>query len=152
MPAVQTDYGDSLRPGLNGQIANSELTNTITRIASGNIGFGVVAVRGVSGDQSARLPSGAGQKQLGLTVKDTTLSHDVPDRYELGDNMTIMTRGLMWVVTATDVTPGDIVTFNTTTGAVGDTAVGAGFELLTGAEWETTALAGGLALVRLGRP
>lgn len=118
--AIQTDYNTSQRAGTPGMLRSMADSNVISRVVkSGDtIGFGLaVSQHSVAGQ--AKLASAP---LLGLSVKDSTLNHSTPDRYEAGDTIAIMTEGEMYVTASESVNPGDVVKFNASTGTLGKTS------------------------------
>lgn len=83
--------------------------------AAGNIGFGCVC--GVNA--SNQVVAGAGTRIAGIALH----SHTIRDQYTQYDEVSVMTRGLVWapVVDGGAVTDGGPVQFDST-GAVGDAA------------------------------
>lgn len=123
-PAVQSTYTDEIRPGFVGMIANSELANKISRVLeSASLAFGIPVARGVN-DNGCRTMATT-RVLLGITVADRTLLHDTADRYEIGDNVAIMTQGSIWVMAGAAITPASLVAWNPATGRW--VAAGTGF-------------------------
>lgn len=140
MPTVQNTYSETFRKGFPGMIANSELANKISRVLeSATLAFGVPVARGVA-DEGCILMATT-KILLGISVRDVTLLHATPDRYELGDNVAIMTQGSMWVVAGAALTPASLVAWDPATGKY--RAAGTGFIPIVNARYDTTAAADG---------
>lgn len=144
MPAVQTVYGTTHAAAFAGMVANSETFNSITRVCEtvAGIGFGVPAVRGTADNQCA--VAAAASLPYGVTIADPSQPGDLYARYA---NVAILTQGVIWVVTGENVTDGAPVYYVPATG-VWVTTAGANI-LLPDAVWDTTALLGALAKIRI---
>lgn len=247
MPAVQSTYPATQPIGIQGMIVNMEISNRISRIASGNIGFGLPVVRvgakncilasletleaaapvaqagntgngtfaatptisagakegtyrveitaaatnagtfvvedpegnlvgvgtvGVAFSQGgvaftlqdgatdfavndgftfAVAPSGATADLdiLGIAIRNPTLVHDTPDRYEQYDGVDILDYGVIWVTAGATVAAGDPVYW--IVGATGKytNVAGAGNLLIPWAQFDSAAVDTGLVKVRL---
>lgn len=111
MPAVQTTYFGALTPALLGMVATMEEANIYTRVSAvplpNTIGFGVPVARGTTDTSVVRIGDAGSGRFLGITILDpTTRPQIVPDKYQLGDTVPIMTLGVVWVVANASVTPG----------------------------------------------
>jgi hypothetical protein len=95
MPAVQTAYGTILAPAVAGMVANMETANSITRVlqTAAGMNFGVPAMRGTV-DGTCKV-SAAASSFLGVAILDPTKDGD---KYAQYDNVSILTRGVIWVV------------------------------------------------------
>jgi hypothetical protein len=110
------------------------------------VGFGVVVRQGTA-DRGARL--GGSGDVLGITMANPTQNVSVfTDKYAGGDNMPVMIRGDLWVITEAAVVAGEALYYNTSTGVLGHS----GGTAILGGRWMTSASAGQLAVVRLGSP
>lgn len=144
MSTVQSTYGDNIAAGYKGALVNLEPKVIISRTVedSGGIDFGLAVMQGtedkgcVVGDASAF---------LGVTVRDQSVEPSAPDTFEYQSNARIITKGVIWVENSGGVSAGDPVV------ALADGALGTGSSpLVEGARWDTTALTGELAQLRLG--
>lgn len=140
---VQSTYGGNISPAVAGMWANMTNWDADTRIAEGNIGFGLACGQGTA-DRGAVL-GGALALFVGVSVKDITLVHDTADRYETNDNMAVGNEGDIWVQTSVAVTPADPVHYSSTTGIF---AISGGEGPIVGARWMESSAAG-LGLLRL---
>ncbi len=148
MPAYQTTYAGTLAPGVEGMPANMELRNTISRTieTAGGIGFGKPAFQGAT-DQGIAATGSVfrGVTELDHNVRPTAAQTDA---YPQGDTVSVMTRGVIWVVVAGNVTPGAPAFVTPSQGfsasSSGNTAIPATFD--------NTASNGGLARLRLAVP
>lgn len=123
-PSVQTAYAETFRKGFPGMIANSEVANKISRVLqTATLAFGQPVARGTLDDTCILMATT--KILLGISVRDITLLHATPDRYEVGDNVAIMTQGSMWVTAGATITPASLVAWDPATGKW--VAAGTGF-------------------------
>lgn len=140
--SIQTVYGDTIAVGFAGGLANEEPRVLISRTVedSGGIDFGLAVMQGVN-DKGCIVSTGA---FLGVTVREQSVTPEVPNGFAYQESARIMTKGVIWVVAAQDVVAGDIV-HGRANGAIGKS----GGTLKAGARWDTTAVTGELAQLRL---
>ena len=117
MPAVQTTYFGALTPALLGMVATMEEANILTRVSTvplpNTIGFGVPVARGTTDTSVVRIGDAGAGRFLGITILDpTTRPQIVPDKYQLGDTVPIMTLGVVWVAANASVTPGQLAYYD----------------------------------------
>ncbi|RLB93612.1 MAG: hypothetical protein DRH26_03490 [Deltaproteobacteria bacterium] len=159
---VQTSYTAEQVAAFEGQRANLGLTNITSKAAqAGDIPFGRAVVRGTA-DNQAKLPTAGSQGFLGITEMTTAWSENASDLhlYEQYREMNIIDFGLIWVYTEQSVVPGNAVYFRHTAdtapldilGRFRKDTSGGDAELITGASFESTTAAGGIALVNLNTP
>jgi hypothetical protein len=143
--AVQTTYGRTLTKALAGQPADEHrfTADTLQVNKAAGIGFGLVVSYNGTNNRDVGL---GGTDPIGISVRSTTLRPSDEDTYQDNADIVVLTKGDIWVTTEDNVAAGDLVEYNITTGQLGSDG---GTELL-GARWMTTALAGAIALVRLG--
>ena len=104
MAVLQSSYDTGIRAALRGLIANMETQNTVTRLCEDDaIGFGKACFQGTADNEVTATP---GTKFRGISVIDKTLAHTTPDQYEAGDNIGILTDGVIWVEAGETVTAG----------------------------------------------
>jgi hypothetical protein len=145
---VQSTYIRYLTPAQNGMLASEVNWAADTRIVetSAGIGFGLAVSQGTA-DNGCIL---GGTAFVGITRADPTLAQaaglTTVDKYARYDNAGILTMGDLWVVVEFNVSAGDAVYYNATTGQLGLS----GGTIIEDARWMTTASAGSLAVVRLG--
>lgn len=145
MPTVQSTYSEDFRKGFPGMIANSELANKISRVLEdATLAFGIPVARGASSDFGCRIMATT-RVLLGISVRDVSLLHATPDRYEVDDNVAIMTQGSMWVTAGATITPASLVAWDPAAGTW--KAAGTGFIPLVNARYDTSATAGQLVLL-----
>ena len=131
---VQTTYRPQLSYGYAGMIADeveSSVQSFVCETVAG-IPFGVAVSQG-SRDKGCAL---GGTHFLGLSQRDVTLSlspidpqaaygtQGTVDLYSQYTNVSVMSRGHMWVVAGADVVANDPVYFNSTTGQLTNSASG----------------------------
>lgn len=159
---VQTAYEAEHEAAYEGQRANLGLINIISKVAqAGDVPFGRAVVRGTA-DNQAKLPTAASQGFLGITEKTSAWAENASDLhlYAQYREMNIINFGELWVYTEQAVVPGDSVYFRHTAdtapldivGRFRKDASGADAELITGASFETTTAAGGIAKINLNTP
>lgn len=146
MPAVQTVYGGNIAPGFEGMPANMELRNTISRTieTSGGIGFGKPAYQGATEQGIAT----TGSVLRGVTEVDHNVRPTAAqtDGYPQGDTVSVMTRGVIWVVVSGAVTAG-APAYLTSAGVWSATA--SGNTAVPNAMFDSPAANGGLARLRI---
>lgn len=127
--------------GYAGMIAEGQVVRDIKSkaVTTAVVAFGLAVGAGAV-DGSVRL-GGTGFE--GITVADKSRT---ADSYAVGEVAGVMRQGTIWVVASTNVVPGDPVTFTAATGVIGAGLLAT----ITGAKFETTALAGALVRVYLG--
>ena len=112
--------------------------------------FGIVVGRGTNADKQVVI-GGALTVFLGLTVRSLERENvnNGTVKYSEKETAGIMRRGYIYAVCPAGCVPGDVVKYTTATGIVDAGAAGAGEALVPGATWESTAVAGALAIVRI---
>ena len=146
MAIVQSTYSENIAIASPGMPADADYSaaTKICETAAG-IAFGVAVQRGTS-DNEALVGAAAATEFVGVTIRDITQS---ADKYSQHENMGVMQRGRIWVTVGGDVSAGENVTFDASTGVLSSaTASGSQFAI-TGAVWETSASSGGLAKLYL---
>ena len=145
-PPVQTTYTQYINVGQNGMIASATGWDIDTRIAEAvttgatGIPFGIVVSQSTLTDRGAVIGLLSGGVPVGITAADPTLPNVVPgftDLYNEGDNMAVLIRGDIWVITGDNVVAGAEVYFNSATGQLGASGI-ANSTALLGARWMTS--------------
>lgn len=140
MPAHQTAYTASPVVGYAGMIADATNNTVLSkRITNGAVGFGLAVSRSAI-DGASRL---GGTIYDGITVADKA---DVEASYAIDDIAGVMTKGTIWVIASTAVTPADPPTFTLATGVIGAGLVTA----IPNARFLGTAAISGLVQLYLG--
>jgi len=146
MPAVT--YAATLRPGVEGAMANEEPVDLISRTVedAAGIGFGKAVVQGIN-DNGCKI-AGATGKVLGITVRERSVRVSAlsGNGFAQYDTARIMNQGVIWVKVGSAVVAGNAVAWTSATGLWGAT----GDIVITDARFETSAGANGIAQVRLG--
>jgi hypothetical protein len=147
--SAQTTYTKTHAAAYEGLIADLEPKEVVSKVAEGSdIGFGLVVSRGTS-DNEATLggsaPVGVSVRSLDREGAVTTGAID----YDQYSTMAVMRSGYCWVTVADTGSPGAVLNYNTTTGAIGVGVPGAGEAVLPGTLESTVASGGDLGLVRL---
>lgn len=142
--AVQTDYNATLAPAVAGAQATMVPATIISRnVEDAAIGFGVAVEQG---DADKGATAFAGGSFVGITMLDRSAAGE-NDTFRVGDSARVMTKGDIWVNASKAVDAGDPV-YLTDAGAFTDVATDN--TAITGARWDTSTTAAGLAVVRLG--
>lgn len=154
MPSVQSSYSQTMRPAVEGMIANTEPTKLISRNVEtvAGIGFGKVVQQGADADgciSDLNTSAMTAQTYLGITVRERSVRPETPNLFARYESARIMREGVIWVLAGAAVSPSDIVTVTLATGVIGKTAVGAGVVAIPNARWESTTSGAGLAKLRL---
>ncbi len=151
--ALQTSITQFQKPGARGLIAKAEARNLISRtLAQGaaNLLFGVPVYRGATDDLCHTLA--ATGDFLGLSRRSGLVDPaSAGDQYVAGDEVPIMTQGVMWVETADAVVAGVPANYDTVTKLFTDAAVAGNVIAVPGVEFDTGTTAAGLAIVRVNR-
>ena len=153
---IQTVYPGDMSAGFEGQIADINPSEIISKVAEGNINFGLAVVRGTS-DQQGILPSATGDEFIGVSAYTLAAYASADDESKIEDEKiaNLLRRGYIWVKTEQAVVPGNPVFFRHTTGT--GTVIGAfrkdadtaKADAIVGATFESTAAIGGIALIRI---
>jgi hypothetical protein len=129
---VQTAYPVKMRPGLEGMISDMSPSAVLTHVVetAAGITFGKACSWG-TGPKGAIL---GGPNFIGLSVRDITLvganvdpqssAQNPLDSYGYRTNISLMTRGHMWVLPQDIVLPGEAVYYDETIGKLGNAAGG----------------------------
>lgn len=149
--SAQTSYSINQPVAYAGLIyaqAPSDIISRSVETAAG-IGFGVAVSRGTDKDNQAVI---GGTDFLGITVR--SLDREADDaagaiEYAEKETAGILRNGYIWAVCPTGCVPGDSVNYVNATGVLDSGTAVAGETQLDGAQWDTTAAAGGLAVIRL---
>jgi len=150
--SAQTSYDRSIQRAVAGLIyalfPSSILSRAIETVAGA--GFGIAVSRGTDKDTQAAI---GGTDLLGITVRVLDMEGAANTgalKYSETDTAAIMNDGYIWAVCPTGCTPGDLVNYVAATGVLDSgAAAGAGERLINGAYWDSTAAAGGLAVLRI---
>ena len=155
MAVAQSTYPTSPAVGLPGQIANEELANIISKTVetAAGIDFGQPAARSATAanENNCRLMV-SGATFLGIAVLNRAVAADAtdPDNYAQYAQAALMTQGTIWVTAGGTVTPGDDVTWNTSTGRFSTTAADGTNLAIPGATFETNGGDGDPVIISLG--
>jgi len=116
---------------------------------AGGIAFGVAVTRGTDADK--QIVPAASADFLGITIRSLEKEGGTAGAIQWNAKETagVMRSGYIWAVCPTGCVPGDAVNYADGTGVLDSGAAGVGSTNLVGSAWETTAVAGELAVVRL---
>ena len=154
MPAVQSNYSESIPDQVAGMVANSQNADIDSCVVEGDdaIKFGYAVQQGTAWNQAKE--GMAANKFRGVSVKDPTRAPDDNDTYTKGKHMSVLRRGDIWVPVAKAVAIGDPVSAIGTGDDVGMFSTGTTSPAalaIAGCRWMTAAAAkGDLALLRVG--
>lgn len=149
--SAQTSYSLKQSVALAGMIyalAPKDVVSRSVETAAG-VGFGVAVSRGTDKENQVVI---GGSDFLGFTVRDLSkegVANSGDIKWNQNETAAIMRNGYIWINCPTGCNPGDAVKYNTTTGVIDAGTAGAGEIQLDGAQWESTASAGALAVVRI---
>lgn len=152
--ALPTSVTQFMRPGARGLVANAEARNLISRslaIGAAAILFGVPVYRGATDDVVSGLAAAGDFMGLSRRTGVQDPKNTTVDSYQAGDEVPIMTQGVMWVETNGAVVAGVPANYNTATALWTATAVGGAVIAVAGVEFDTGTTAAGLAKVRVQR-
>lgn len=114
------------------------------------IDFGVAVSRGTDADKQILL--GGDAAFFGITIRSLDregAANTGAIKYDETETAGVLRRGYIWVVCPTGCVPGDAALYNDTTGIIDSGTAGAGETQLDDAQFETTAAAGELAVLKL---
>lgn len=150
MPAVQTTYSENIAAAVAGMPADSRYdADTRTVETSGGIAPGLAIGQG-SAAKGAILGSAAASGFVGVGIRNVAnYNSSAPDTIPRYDEMSVMTKGDIWVTVGGNVTAGQDVTYNKDTGVLSTIAADSSNFTIAGARWMTSASSGALAILRL---
>lgn len=147
--ALQTTYSETMPAYAIGRRGNMEEWNTITRTLeqATALKFGVPVQRGAGEHGIVIFTTG---DFLGISEANVVLGNNTPDQYEQYQSVPVCERGVIGVgVGVGGAVAGAPAYYIAATGLW--TVTSAGNVAVPGAEFDTTAAAGGVALVRVRR-
>lgn len=155
MPAAQSTYTNEPAIGLPGAIANEENCNRISKTVetAAGIEFGQPAARSATAanNNSCRLMvSGAVFLGIAILNRAVPAATTTPDKYPQYFQAALMTQGQIFVTAGGAVSPGDDVTWNTSTGRYSTTAADGTNLAIPDARFETSGGNGDIVEVSLG--
>lgn len=147
MPAIQSSYGTMTGARL-GQIAEFyhaevQASRTVEDVAG--IGFGLACYQGVADAGVTKTPNA---KFVGISIRTQGTNANLADIWGQGDDLRLMTKGVIWVTAGATVVAGDPVYVAAANGAF--TNVSTANVLVVGARFDSGAASGALVKVRLG--
>lgn len=113
------------------------------------IGFGVAVSRGTNLERQVVV---GGTAFTGITIRSLDkegAANTGAIQWNEKEAAGILRDGYIWVVCPAGCNPGDQVKYTNATGVIDSGAAGAGETQLDGAQWDTVAAAGELAVIRL---
>lgn len=113
------------------------------------IGFGVAVSRGTDKDRQIVL---GGTAFTGITIRSLDkegAASTAAVKWNETETAGVMRSGYIWAICPSGCNPGDKVNYVNATGVIDSGTASAGETQLDGAQWDTTAAAGELAVIRL---
>lgn len=154
MPPIQETYADRQPLGYEGQKVSGVEYDAETWIAEGaTLAFGKPVSRGGADRSCVLLTAANAAKFLGVTVRDQSVRPSAGNLYPIGGNVTVLTRGAIFVRVTGAVSAGDVARFDTATARFTAAAAGGAVVAIPDNEWEFDAAAadGGIApMIRRG--
>lgn len=139
-----TEEPEDNSPGtVAGNFDNARVTSHTSE--SEAIGFGLAVSRGYITDAGVLLGADSLEQFLGCSMKDNTLPARNGDRFLIGNALSVLESGDIWVAPGVAVAKGDPVYFDPFTGVLSNTG---GIGPILGAKWKTGSVLG-RALVSL---
>ena len=149
--SAQLSYDIRQGKGYAGLIYAQAPSDIISRSVetTAGIGFGVAVKRGTNPDKQVVIATSA--NFLGITIRSLEQEGGEAGaiRWDVKETAGIMRVGYIWAVCPTGCVPGNAVNYADGTGVLDSGAAGVGETQLNGATWETTAIAGELAVIRI---
>lgn len=149
MPAIQDTYTARQAIGFEGMKVSGETYNAITRLAedAGGINFGKPVSRGVADAGCLAFTAANSAAFLGISVLDVSVRPSAGDKYPLGGNVTILTKGAIFVKVAGVVAPGNPVRYDTVAGRFTTAAASGTVIALPGWVFDMSAIDQGIASI-----
>jgi hypothetical protein len=157
--AVQTSYSENIAAAVAGARATEIPATIISRtVETAAVPFGRAVKQGAEDKGCALFGSGdtvvlgislLDRSASGRSVTDNQVSGDFADQFGIGESARVITKGDVWVVCATGCSAGDGVFVRPSNGDFQDSNANSAVQIV-GARWDTSAEAGGLAVIRLG--
>ncbi len=157
--AVQTSYSETLSAAVAGAQATMLPASILSRtVETAAVPFGRAVKQGTADKGCALFGSGdtailgiaiRDQSASGQTVTSGQVTDTTADQFGVGESARVMVKGDVWVVCATGCSAGDSVFVRPSNGDFQDSNANTAVQIV-GARWDTSAEAGGLAVVRLG--
>ena len=116
----------------------------VDKAATVRIPFGVACSLKVATDPLSVIIGGTAALFRGVSYRDITQPPRAPEGYQAGENISLMSRGDIWVRVISAITAGDAVKFDVN-GIFG----GAGLNIVANAQWMRGGAANSLCLLRL---
>lgn len=149
---AQTSYTIDQGNAYAGQLFDVGPQVRISRSAEGIVPFGVAVVRGTDADRQAAIGAAADGSLLGISYRSleregaaNTGEVDYSDK----DTVGILQDGRIYAVCPTGCIPGAAVKAVNATGILDSGAAGVGETQLDDAQWDSTAAAGAIGVIRL---
>lgn len=166
MGIPQTTYNAQPAVAIAGMQADAMRSDTISRIAKTDLGFGLAVMTVTADDTQCDKPGSSAAVILGVTVYDAALppagslnGSAYAGAYAAGMEVRILRKGRIWVIAEQNVDP-TLAVYARHTANGGNTTLGkfrvdidtANAVLLANAKWLSTTTAGGLALLEINIP
>jgi hypothetical protein len=139
---VQSTYSKTITAAVNGAPATMSGWDADSKIAEEALTFGLAVSQGTADSGVIK----GGTHFVGCVLRDVTLPPSQEDAFLEGQNVSVLSRGDIWVTVEDAVVAGAVVLYNATTGQLGSD----GGSEIANSRWMTSAGIGGLAIARLG--
>lgn len=149
---AQTSYTIDQGIGYAGQLFDVGPQIRISRSAEGDVPFGVAVVRGTDADKQGAAGAAADGSLLGIAYRSLEregAANTGEIQYNDTETLGILQSGRIYAVCPTGCVPGDLVNAVNATGVLDSGAAVAGETQLDDAQWDSTAAAGELGVIRL---
>ena len=141
--STQTSYLINHPKAYAGMVFAQAPHDIVSRDAEGEIAFGVAVSRGTDKD---RQTVKGGTSFTGISIRSLEREGSV---YADKETVGVLRDGYVWITCPSGCNPGDLVKYVNATGVIDSGAPAIGETALDGAQWDTTAVAGELAVLRL---
>jgi len=143
MSTVQSVYSDNIPVGYAGAIVSGVPKTLLSRTVedAAGIAFGLAVMQGT---EDKGIVVSDGSAFLGVTVRTQSINPETPDLFAEDDEARVMTLGVIWVANSGGVTAGE----QAEAGVAGILTAAASAPI-AGSRWDTSALDGELAQLRL---
>lgn len=146
-----TAYASDLTKFAVGRRVNAEEWNGITRVAGGDIRFGVPVIAGNAEGKVVELSGTSAANVIGISETSQVLPHP-EDKYVSGDNVGICEFGVIAVKLGNTVTAGDPARWAPATGTWNTESVSGTNHGIPGAQFEIGGGSGDIVPLRYRRP
>ena len=149
--SAQLSYAINQGKAYAGMVFAQAPSDIISRsIEGGSVAFGVAVSRGTDKDNQAIIGGASGF--LGLTIRSVEREGAINSGdldYSVQETAGIIRDGYVYITCPAGCVPGNLVKFDNVTGILDTGAAGVGETQISGAYWDTTAVAGEVGVVHI---